>query len=111
MGDILDATDRTIKAAKHLTDMDAGAVETIRALALKIDLQDEYFQELADQASERKLRPPSPDNVSIPTYLKYCEALGLTPSGRTKLEPAKEPEDKSGNKLAGLRSVHAGETA
>ncbi len=82
MGDLLDATDKAIAAAKHLTDMDAGAVEAIRALAVKIDVMDDYFDELAAQNAERKLKPPSQDNVSIPTYLKYAEALGLTPSGR-----------------------------
>ena len=100
---VLDATVAAIEAASHLGPMDAGAVETIKALALKIDMQDAYLEALADDAADRNLRPPSPDNVSIPTYLKYAESLGLTPTGREKLT-AKKPEGKGG-KLGRLSSV------
>ncbi|MGZ4530741.1 MAG: terminase small subunit [Mycobacteriaceae bacterium] len=103
---LVEATEQAIKAAKHLTDMDAGAVEALRALALKIDMQDDYFQALAEHNEERKLRPPSQDNVSIPTYLKYAEALGLTPNGRTKAEiEAPKGAGPSGTlgKLQGLK--------
>lgn len=106
MGEILDATRRAIAGAGHLTDMDQGAVETLLALALKIDMQDAYFQELAEQAAVRKLRPPAQDNVSIPTYLKFCDSLGLTPAGRLRLDPVKTNGDSGGSKLARLRAVH-----
>ena len=105
MGEILDATNRAIKAASHLGSMDAGAVETIRALALKIDLQDEYFEALADDAAQNDRRPPAQDNVSIPTYLKYAESLGLTPAGRTKLADAPKGKGDGGGKLGKLQSV------
>ena len=111
MGDILNATEVSIKAATHLSGVDAGAVETIRALALRIDLMDEYFKELVDQATERNLRPPSPDNVSIPTYLKYCESLGLTPAGRVKIAPAKSGGESGGGKLGKFRSIQGGQSA
>lgn len=104
MGEVIDATEKAIAAARHLTDMDAGTVEALRALARKIDGADEYFEALADVAAERKLRPPSPDNVSIPTYLKFCESLGLTPAGRVRLVEQKKPEAKGG-KLGRLSSV------
>ncbi len=101
MGELIDATEKAIGAAAHLTDMDAGAVETLRALALKIDMMDNYFDALADDAAERGGRPPSQDNVSIPTYLKFCESLGLTPAGRVRLGD-KKPEAPVG-KLALLQ--------
>lgn len=106
MGDVIDATEAAITAATHLTPMDAGAVETLRALARKIDGTDEYFDALADQAADRNLRPPSPDNVSIPTYLKFCESLGLTPAGRVRLAE-KKPEASGGNKLGNLQAQAA----
>ena len=103
---VLDATVAAIKAAAHLGPMDAGAVETIKALALKIDAQDEYMEALADDAADRNLRPPSQDNVSIPTYLKFCESLGLTPAGRTKAAIEAKGGQSGGSTLGKLRSVH-----
>lgn len=108
MGALLDATDAAIAAATHLTKMDAGPVEALRQLAVKIDVQDDYFQALAADAAEHNRRPPSQDNVSIPTYLKYAEALGLTPSGRTKaLIEAPKGAGPSGT-LGKLQSLKGG---
>ena len=106
MGEVIDATEAAIKAASHLTAMDSGAVETLRALARKIDGADAYFEALEEQAAERKLRPPSVDNVSIPTYLKFCESLGLTPAGRVRLAGQK-PEASGGSKLGNLQAQAA----
>lgn len=76
-------------------------------MARKIDGMDAYLAALADDAAERRLRPPSQDNVSIPTYLKFCESLGLTPAGRARaaIEGVKGGR---GGKLAQLRSVAGG---
>lgn len=109
MGDVLDATESAIKAATHLTDMDAGAIETLRALARKIDAWDQIVEWATDDAGQREgSRPtvPANDNVSIPTYLKFCESLGLTPTGRTKaqIEGGKGASNQS--PLGRLRSVH-----
>jgi hypothetical protein len=41
--------------------------------------------------------------VTLPTYLKYCESLGLTPAGRARLEEKKPEGD--GGKLAKLRAL------
>lgn len=108
MGDLLDATDAAIKAATHLTPMDAGSVEAIRQLAVKIDVMDDYFDELAAQNAERNLKPPSQDNVSIPTYLKYAEALGLTPSGRTKAAIEAPKGAGAGGTLGKLQGLKGG---
>jgi hypothetical protein len=81
---ILDATEQSIAAATHLQPTDYGAVAALRELAARID------------AGSR-------DNVAIPTYLKFCESLGLTPAGRLKLAPKK---DEGGGKLGQLRAVH-----
>jgi hypothetical protein len=90
---VADATETAIEAADHLTDMDLGAVEMLRTLAAA-----------ADAIDENGLNPAGKlDNVTIPTYLRYCESLGLTPAGRAKLVE-KKPEAKSG-KLGRLSSV------
>ena len=107
MGDVADATERALSAAVHLTPMDAGAVEALRVLAGKIDTEDQLRELALDHAAAHKGRPPSVDNVSIPTYLKFCESLGLTPTGRLRLAPKKE---EKGGKLAQLRSVQGGKS-
>lgn len=108
MGDILDATEKAIAAATHLTPMDVGAVEALRSLATNIDAADERWEAREQDAREHDLRPPALDNVSIPTYLKFCESLGLTPAGRVRLDAKKEP---AGGNLAKLRSVKARRSA
>jgi hypothetical protein len=72
--------------------MDRGAVEALRGLAAQVD----YLLASGGLREDGKL-----DNVSVPTYLKFCEALGLTPAGREKLSE-KKPE-APGGKLALLR--------
>lgn len=109
---VLDALNESVAKATHLNaTVDAAAIEAARALARKIDLADEYFERLAAYHAENDLRPPSADNVSIPTFLKYCESLGLTPAGRTKLTEGKKPEGKPGGKLASVSNVPRPQTA
>ena len=68
-------TDLAIADATWLTDADAGTVAVLRKLADTID--DPYFPIIADRF----------DNVSIPTYLRFAAALGLTPVGRKNCPP------------------------
>jgi hypothetical protein len=92
MGDVEEATEGSLTAAMHLTDMDQGAVEVLRRMARLIDAQ-----------SDGGLTPDGKlDNVSIPTYLKYCESLGLTPAGRLKLGTKKEAPS---GRLGDLRAI------
>lgn len=106
-GPVLVATEKAIKAAAdQLTDLDVGAVQVLRALARKIDEDDALRGAYLAWQLDREISPTKPlqlDNVSIPTYLKYCESLGLTPAGRLRL--AEKPKEKPANKLAALRSV------
>lgn len=101
--DIVEATNEAIEAAEHLTDADTGAVQALRDLAVKIAVAAEYFDALYDEAIVLGRKAPSQDNVSIPTYLKYCESLGLTPAGRAKLVE-KKPEE-AGDRLAAVRNL------
>ena len=115
MTDLVTETERAIEAASHLTDLDAGAVEAIRALARKIDAWDQIVQyALDDMAGKPKgaTRPavPQNDNVSISAYLKACDQLGLSPTGRKSLELDKGGES-GGSKLGKLRTVHGGQSA
>lgn len=104
---LLDATEAAIKAATHLTRQDAGAVEALRALARKIDTWDQIVQYALDDLRDapKGARPsvPQNDNVSISAYLKGCEQLGLSPSGRKTLDIGEK--ESAGGKLAQLRSV------
>jgi hypothetical protein len=101
MGSVEEATEASIRAATHLTTLDQGAVEALRTLARKIDTEADLRDLALGYAEEHKQKPPSVDNVSVPTYLKYCESLGLTPAGRARL-PEKKSEAPVG-KLALLR--------
>lgn len=99
MGEVLEATEAALLAAKHLTDMDAGAVQALRVLAMKID---GLTADGRDDDSESA--KPVFDNVTLPTYLKYCESLGLTPAGRDRLALKKKDEGaKRGGQLIALQ--------
>lgn len=84
---ILEAVDKALESATHLSDEDAGTVEALRALARKIDAWDTIVEWALDDAVVDGVRPkvPANDNTSLPTFLKYCEALGLTPGSRKEL--------------------------
>ena len=99
---VLEATEASIKAAKHLGLLDSGAVEVLRHLARTIDAISEG-QEVDEDSDDPRAKPRSLDNVTIPTYLKACDALGLTPAGRVRLDEKKEAP---GGKLAHLRSAN-----
>lgn len=106
MGSLVEATEAAIKAADHLTPADDGAVQALRLLARKIDAWDVIVSWALDDVADRDGgRPvvPANDNVSIPSYLKYCEQLGLTPQGRVKLP--KKDEEKPSGKLGKLRAI------
>jgi hypothetical protein len=98
---VLEETDRAITAAPHLGAMDAGAIAVARELAFTID-------QMHDRPStdiDGKALPL--DNVTIPTYLRFCEQLGLTPAGRIKLG---DPKTKVGGKLGQLRAIRGGDS-
>ena len=108
---LVDATNEAIAAAGDaIADRDAGTVRAILDVAMKVDMADRYFEALADHAAEANGRPPSQDNVSIPTFLKFCDALGLTPIGRTRAEIEKA-KGGAGGKLAQLQSLKGGKSA
>lgn len=111
MTDLVGETERAIAAADHLTDMDAGALEGLRALARKIDAWDQIVDWALDDAGEREgARPavPQNDNVSLSAYLKYCDQLGLSPAGRKSLEVKKVAASAKQAKLVALRGGAAG---
>lgn len=107
-GNIIDATEQAIEAATHLTKKDAGAVEAMRLLARKIAAWDQIVEWAIEDAARNESRPvvPANDNVSIPTYLKYAEALGLTPAGRIKLVTDQKPATPTPtSKLASVSNI------
>lgn len=77
------ALDRSLSNAKWLRAKDAAAVAAAKALARKIDVWDEVVEWAFEdaEAHEGRSRPkvPEHDNISLGSFLKYLEALGLTP--------------------------------
>lgn len=98
LGPVAAATEDAITSAgTDLTPRDAGAVAALRHLAAKIDteatLREAALKWIA-LSEDGAAKPPPIDNVSVPTYLKYCESLGLTPAGRGRL--VAKPEQPGG---------------
>lgn len=111
---LLDATEAAIAGAAHLKGEAAkpfaGAMEAARALARKIDAWDVIVEWALEDAydGERGARPsvPQNDNVSLASYLKYMEALGLTPAAQAAI-PRKDggAPAKRGGKLASVSDI------
>ena len=77
---VVSETERAVAAALAdgtLTEKDTGVVEALMHVAREIDSL------VHGVNGAGKL-----DNVSVPTYLKFSEALGLTPSARVKFAGA-----------------------
>lgn len=103
---LIDATEKALAAATHLNDMDAAAIEGMRALARKIDAWDRIVEfALEDIEDIKGARPavPQNDNVSLSAYLKYCDQLGLSPAGRKALALKMEGESAKAAKLTALQ--------
>lgn len=112
---ILDATVEAINAADHLKGTAgkqyAGAIEAVKALARKIDAWDVIVQWAIEDAfdGERGARPavPQNDNVSLASYLKYMDTLGLTPAAQNAIpkKGAAEAPKKRGGSLASVSNI------
>jgi hypothetical protein len=88
---LVEATERAFEASPHLRDdRYAGAMAALLALARKIDAWDVIVRmAIEDRDADGKGgRPavPQNDNVSIASYAKLSEQLGLTPSGQKALQ-------------------------
>lgn len=87
-----EALDRAVAAASHLSVRDVAVVAAARALADKIDtwdvIVDWALDDLAGNPRPGK-RPavPQNDNTSLPSFLKYLEALQLVPPPAEKAKP------------------------
>lgn len=102
---VLAETERAVKAAREqglITDVDAGTVAALLHLATEIDSL------VAGVNGSGKL-----DNVSVPTFLKFSDSLGLTPTSRRRMAAAvasrsravSEEAEDVGGKLSSLRAV------
>ena len=75
----LDRAIRNAERQKILYARHAGTVAAARALADKIDAWDVIVQfALEDMPDGGRPAVPQNDNVSLASFLKYMEALGLT---------------------------------
>lgn len=91
---VYEATEASVAAAVSSGALDAalsaGPVAAVLALARKIDGWDAVVEAAMEGREDgAKLPIPIHDNTSIPTYLRYCEALHLTPS-KMSAKPAAE---------------------
>ncbi|MFJ5106778.1 MULTISPECIES: hypothetical protein [unclassified Glutamicibacter] len=106
---VFESFQASVEAAGHIDadGVDAAAVAAAGALARKIDEWDVIVEWAREDAAETESRPkvPANDNTSLPTFLRYCEALGLTPAARKAVgdQPKKEADP-----LADLKSKRHG---
>lgn len=95
---VANATERSIKKAHDAgaldLDLSAGPIAALRKIARLLD--DPDFPLVMGKL----------DNVSLPTYLRYCTELRLTPASQVE-----EKKEAGGGKLAQLRSIAGGKTA
>lgn len=91
---VADALERSLRNAKSLRVENAAVVAAARVLAARID----SVCETGFIDENGKL-----DNVSVPTFLKYCQSLGLTLVEPAKVgRPAKaKPEPKAEESKSG----------
>lgn len=101
----------SITAATHLTPADAAAVAALRVLAKKVDSLADSTAGVSDDGELTEDRKRGLDNVTLPTFLKFCSELGLTPAGRHAIEGKKTESKSSGGRLAHLKSVQGGRPA
>lgn len=92
MQSLVESTEIMVAAAAHIdaAGKDAGTVTALLMAARKIDAWDVIVEwAIEDAAETRGARPavPANDNVTLATYLKYAEALGLTPVNPKKPTP------------------------
>lgn len=87
------ALDRGLRNAKHLRAVHAPTVKAARLLARKIDAWDVIVQwAIEDSHGEGRPAVPQNDNVSIASFLKYMDTLGLTPDAAPVVKaPAAAP--------------------
>ena len=90
---VADALERSLRNAKHLRAKDAATVAAARALAWKIDHGTNWRNRpyRTPKRTGKGTRPavPQNDNTSLPTFLKYCAALGLVPEEEKPAKPAR----------------------
>lgn len=98
----MEATERALNTAAHLKPEDAGTVAILRGLAATAE------QLLRNGGITESGRF---DNVTIPTYLRYADALGLTPAGRHALRISAPDGASGGRTLHSLRTLYRGATS
>ena len=77
---LAEGLEKALAAATHLTDRDAAAIAAVRALAARIDAWDVIVRwAVEDAGGFGRPAVPANDNTSLPTYLKYLDALQLVP--------------------------------
>lgn len=114
-GEVLAALEESITEAKRLNrldTLDASAIAAARVLARKIDQEQDRWdyclkwQHEAGADGRGRPKPPPIDNVSLPTYLRYIESLGLSPGGRKpNLANADDDSGGSGGSTSGIAGL------
>lgn len=107
MGEVMDATEASINAAVASGILDrsvsAGPIAALRRVAELLD--DPDFPLVGGRL----------DNVSLPTYLRYCAELRLTPGAPVKSSAtSRSGGDKGGEgggTLGRLRGITGGKSA
>lgn len=90
-----------IEAGNKLGPLDGAAVAAARILAEKIDHMTDEPPAVSESGELIEGKRLVLDNVTLPTFLKYLDALGLTPAGRRLLDY--NPGGRQTGKLHAIR--------
>lgn len=102
---VVEATEAAIRAATHLTRADFAAIAALRVMAAKMDALADTQAGVSEDGELTEDRKRGLDNVTAPTFLKYCSELGLTPVGRKTLGERKAGDVKKTG-VAARRASH-----
>lgn len=107
MGAVRDATQESIDAAIADKTIDpkisAGPIAALLECAARVDGLDlDDYEARGIEVTPELLAAAMKDNVSLPTYLRLCESLRLTPASRLNMKEAKP----GGSKLGQLRDAN-----
>lgn len=109
---VRNALDKALAAARKqgvVSDLDAGTIRAAQALADKIDAWDQIvawaFEDAEDSEASRPAVPQN-DNVSLASFLKYMNDLGLTPGARSSA--ASKSAKSGGGPVGKLGALQAG---
>ncbi|MFA5898161.1 MAG: hypothetical protein WC829_03495 [Hyphomicrobium sp.] len=95
---VREAVDRSVRNAQHLRAIHSAPIAALQVLAERIDAPMNATDDDDSKAAQF-------DNVSIPTFLKYCQALGLMPDLKSEKQQTSPKANQTAPTSPAVRAV------